>query len=269
MIVVKIGGSLGLSRVDPVLEDLRDVWKAGRALVLVHGGGRLVSELAERLGVPQRIYRGPSGFTTRYTDGETMKVFEMVLGGLFNKELVSRLLRMGVKAIGVTGVDGALLRGERKKRILVVTGEGKKIYLPGDYSGRPVSVDTGLVRLFIDNGYLPVVAPLGVDEEGVPINMDGDRVAALLASSLGAESLVLLTDVDHLYLNGRPVERISLDEARVVMNQVEGGMKRKILACIEALEGGVGEAIIASGQVESPVKRALAHEGCTVVSGYG
>ena len=138
MIVVKIGGSIGLEKLEPVLRDVAALKGEGETLILVHGGGRMVTGLAEKLGLSQRFYRGPSGFTTRYTDMETIRLFEMVMAGLYNKEIVSTLLRMNVKAVGISGIDGSLVVGERKRRILVVDDEGRKRYLPGDYSGRPV-----------------------------------------------------------------------------------------------------------------------------------
>jgi len=269
MIVVKLGGSLGLGRLGAVLDDIADLWRSGTRLVLVHGGGRMVTSYAEKLGVKQRFYRNPSGFTTRLTDEDTIRIFEMVVAGLYNKELVAGLLRRGVRAIGLSGVDGGLVRGVRKRRILVVDERGRKRFIYGDRSGRPREVNTGLLTWLIENGYLPVIAPVGVDGDWNVINMDGDRVAALIASSLGAERLLLLTDVTHLLLDGEPVSRLSLGEAGAVIETVEGGMKRKLLACIEALKGGVREAVIASGARVKPVSLAIGHVDCTVITGHG
>jgi len=269
MLVLKIGGSLGLDGVSPVLDDVAALWASGHQLVLVHGGGRMVTEYAERLGVKQRFFRNPSGFTTRLTDRDTVRVFEMVMAGLYNKELVAGLLRRGVRAVGLSGVDGGLVKGVRKRRILVIDERGRKRFIYGDYSGRPTGIERELLSMLLNEGFLPVIAPIGVDEEGNVVNMDGDRVAALIAQRLGAERLVILTDVSHLLLDGRPVESMSLEGARAAMERVEGGMKRKLLASVEALEGGVGEVVIASGLKDKPVFSALNHDGCTVVSGYG
>ncbi|RLE63387.1 MAG: acetylaminoadipate kinase [Thermoprotei archaeon] len=268
MLVVKIGGSLVLESLSPLFSDIRDLWSRGEDLIVVHGGGRLVTVEAEKIGVKQKFYRNPSGFTTRLTDSETIKVFKMVVGGLLNKDLVVKLLKVGVPAIGLSGVDCTLVKGERKKRILVIDERGRKRFIYGDYSGRPVKVNSDLLQLFLEKRLIPVIAPIGVDEEFNIINMDGDRVAALIAKSLGSERLVYLTDVDGVMLNGELVERLSLEEAESAMRLVSGGMRRKLLASIEALKGGVGEVIIASGLRENPLKNALSRKKCTVVVGY-
>lgn len=268
MIVVKLGGSLGFNNLGMVLDDITDLWNSGTKLVLVHGGGRMVTNYAKKLGIKQKFYKNPSGFTTRLTDEDTIKVFEMVIAGLYNKELVAGLLRRGIYAIGLSGVDGGLIKGARKKRILVIDERGRKRFIYGDYSGRPREVEVELLTWLIKNEYLPVIAPIGVDEDWNIINMDGDRVAALIASSLKAEKLLLLTDVNCLILNGEPVFRLSLDEVKTIIGRIEGGMKRKLLACIEALKGGVREVLIASGLRNKPVSLALSHINCTVITSY-
>lgn len=269
MIAVKVGGSLGMDDVDRVLLDLRTLWRDGENMVVVHGGGRIVTQVAERMGIRQRFLKNPSGFTTRLTDEKTIEVFEMVVAGLFNKEIVARLQRLGVPALGVSGVDLGLIRGQRKRRILVVDGRGRKRIIRGDLSARPTLVNRPFLMELLGNHIVLVIAPLGIDEDYNVVNMDGDRVAALIASSLSFERLSLLTDVDGVIVGGRLLERISLDEARALLNLVSGGMKRKLLAAIEALEGGVREVSISSGLRENPVISSLRGTGCTLVTRDG
>ena len=268
MLVVKIGGSLALDDLSPLFSDIKDLWSRGEDLIIVHGGGRLVTVEAEKMGVKQKFYRNPSGFTTRLTDSETIRVFKMVVGGLLNKDLVAELLKVGVPAIGLSGVDCALVEGERKKRILIIDERGRKRFIYGDYSGKPTRVNSDLLRLFLEKRLVPVIAPIGIDDEFNIINMDGDRVAALIARSLGSKRLIYLTDVDGVVLNGEFVDRLSIEDVESAMRFVSGGMKRKLLASIEALRGGVAEVIIASGLRENPLKNALFHRRCTVVVGY-
>src|SRR5881409_961916 len=168
MFVVKVGGAEG-NRIDNVLVDLAP----RRDYVLVHGGSNEVDRLAEALGRPIRWITSPSGVLSRYTDRETMEVFTMALAGKLNTEIVTRLQSLGAPAVGLSGVDGALLMGRRKEAVR--------------------SVDNG--RLLFDAGYVPVISPPGVTARGELINADADRIAAQVAVAMNADTLVLLTNV--------------------------------------------------------------------------
>ena len=264
VVVVKIGGSVSEGYSKTLVDDVKAL-SEGRGVVLVHGGGRVVDELCERMGVKRRVYTSVSGFKTRITDRETLELMKMVFAGKVNKEIVSELVRNGVKAVGLSGVDGGLVRARRKKAIRVVDERGRKLLIRDDLSGKPVSVNVELLKGLLDMGYIPVIAPLGIGEEGLILNMDGDRVAARIAGELGSRTLVLLTDVEGVYLDGELLTEAYLPELDEVMASVGGGMKRKLLAAKEALQMGVREVVIASGLRENPIMRALNHEGCTVV----
>ena len=265
MIVVKIGGDLlrgGLP--EGIVEELKTLSRDDK-VVLVHGGGDIVTDIATRLGHPPRFVVSPKGFRSRYTDRKTAEIFTMVMAGKINKEIVSALQRAGVQAVGLSGLDGGLVRAKRKKQIIAVDERGRKMLMEGGYTGKIEGVNSEFLGLLLENGYMPVVSALAMGEEAEPLNVDGDRMAANIASALKADSLVLLTDVEGLQLNGETVERLTLFEAKEIIDQIGPGMVTKVYAATEAIEGGTGEVLIASGFKEGAIRSALEHENGTLI----
>jgi acetylglutamate/LysW-gamma-L-alpha-aminoadipate kinase len=266
MLVVKVGGSQGINY-DAVCADVAALVRGGTRLVLVHGGSHETNVISERLGKPPRMLTSVSGFTSRYTDAETLDIFAMVYCGKVQKRLVERLQRLGCNALGLSGVDGRLLEGSRKAAITVVEG-GKKRVVRDDFTGRVEQVNAGLLTSLLDTGYTPVVAPLAISFDGEAINVDGDRAAAAIAAALGAERLVILSNVPGL-LRRYPDEatliprlaRVGLAEA---LDFAEGRMKKKVLGAAEAFAGGVRQVIFADGRVEGPIRAALAGRGTVI-----
>ena len=268
MLVVKIGGGASLDH-ERIADDIASVVRDGRGLVVVHGGSALTNEIATRLGHPPEFVTSVSGYTSRRTDRRTLEIFEMVYCGQVNKALVERLQRRGVKAVGLSGLDGRLWEGPRKDAIKIVKG-GKRLVLRDDYTGRVERVNTSLLRALLAQGYMPVLTPPAASYEGDAINVDGDRAAAMTAVALGAETLVILSDVPGL-LERFPdeaslIRRIPAAELPRFMDVAEDRMKKKVLGAQEALAGGVARVIFGDGRVEQPVRRALAGEG-TVIGG--
>jgi acetylglutamate/LysW-gamma-L-alpha-aminoadipate kinase len=187
------------------------------------------------------------------------------MSGKLNKVIVQMLLRQHINAVGVAGIDGGLLKAERKKKLIIVNEKGRKMIIDGGYTGKITSVDGALVSDLIHNGYVPVISPIALSEEFDFLNVDGDRAAAHIAGGIKAERVIFITDVNGLTLNEKLVNSMTLDQAKGALPKIGPGMDKKVLACIEALQMGVKEAIIASGQVESPLSRAIAHRGCTVI----
>ncbi len=264
MLVVKIGGTEGV-HFGPICRDVAQLVQQGHRLVLVHGGSAEANALGEALGHPPRFVTSPSGFTSRYTDRKTLEIFAMAVLGKVNALLVEQLLALGVPAVGLTGMDGRLLEAKRKGTIQVVE-QGKRKVLRGDYTGKIQRVHRDLLDRLLEGGYVPVVAPLAVSENGEMLNVDADRAAAMLAAAMRADTLVLLTGAPGL-LRAFPDESTliprlpaaRLDEA---MEYAQGRMKKKILAAREALEGGVPRVIIADGRQEDrPLLRALEGAG--------
>jgi len=266
VIVVKVGGSEGID-LDAVCQDVAVLVKEGRELVLVHGGSHETNLLAEKLGHPPRFVTSVSGYTSRFTDRETLEIFEMVYCGKINKQVVEKLQSLGVNAVGLSGLDGRLLEGRRKESIRIREG-GKRRVLHGDYTGTVERANTALLRLLLDNGYLPVVTPPAISYESEGINVDGDRAAAAIAQALGASDLVILSNVPGL-LRHFPdettliphIQRARIEEA---MAFAEGRMRKKVLGAIEALEAGVGRVIFADGRIEAPIRAALAGRGTVI-----
>ena len=265
MIVVKIGGDLIADGMPEGLVDgLASLTKEHR-VILVHGGGDVVTRISTELGHPPRFVVSPRGFRSRYTDREEAGIYTMVMAGKINKEIVSALQRRGIPAVGLSGLDGALVRANRKKQIVALDERGRRMLMEGGYTGKIVDVNGEFLGLLVENGYVPVISPLAMGEEAEPLNVDGDRMASSLASAVGAETLVLMTDVERVVLDGKPVDELSLNEAKGALEGIGPGMITKLYAAIEALEGGVGEVVISSGFVEDAIESALKHKVGTVI----
>jgi acetylglutamate/LysW-gamma-L-alpha-aminoadipate kinase len=268
VIVVKVGGSEGVD-IESVCADLAEQIRGGETAVLVHGGSYESTDIAERLGHPPRFVTSVSGHSSRYTDRETMEILAMVMGGRINALLVERLQGLGVNALGLSGVDGRLLEAVRKPALRIVEN-GKRMVLRGEYSGRIDRVNAGLLTSLLDDGYTPVVAPFAISADHELLNVDGDRAAAAIGGALGAEAVVLLTNVPGLLRDlddpASLIPAVPVADIETVLEQVaKGRMKRKVLGAAEAVRAGVGRAILADGRRERPLQRALAGEG-TVVS---
>jgi acetylglutamate kinase len=222
IIVVKIGGST-LGKHDTTLEDLVELQKRGKSLVVVHGGAKVTSEWQARLGIPSSFVNG-----LRITDAETLKVVAAALGGLVNKELVVAIQALGGKAVSLSGCDGNLLWASIKSPEL-------------GYVGEIVAVDPTPVKLLLDAGYMPVVSPVSfgsVEGRTMLLNVNGDTAAGEIAAALAAEKLVFLTDVDGIHGgSGKVITGLNLAEARDMLASgvASGGMAPKIEASLRAL----------------------------------
>jgi acetylglutamate/LysW-gamma-L-alpha-aminoadipate kinase len=239
-------------------------------VVVTHGGSTAVDDTLERLGIEPEYVETPSGVVGRFTDEETMDVFEMVMPGLLNTEMVANLQSEGVDAVGLSGVDGKLLHGPRKSAVRVVE-DGKKKIRRGDHSGSLKEVNGGLLESLLDDGYTPVVSPpmAGADDGDVtPVNTDADRSAAAIAGELDG-MLVLLTDVPGILED--PDDRETLirevetpDDWARMEDAAEGFMGRKVMAIKEALESGATEVVVADANLERPIATALEGDGTHV-----
>lgn len=249
-----------------VASDIKTV-KENNNIIFVHGGGVEVTEIAQKLGKEQRFIVSPDGFRSRYTDRETVDIYTMVMAGKLNKQVVMTLESKGVKAIGLSGLDGSLLRAERKKRLVIINERGRKMAIDGGYTGKIEEINIGLFKLLIDAGYVPVVSPVAISEEYEPLNVDGDRTAANIAGALKADVLILLTDVEGLIVDGSIVRKLLVNEAEEMLHKIGPGMITKIHAATEAIELGAKTVVIAPGTGSTPVTSALNHNIGTVISG--
>ncbi|MCP8322724.1 MAG: [LysW]-aminoadipate/[LysW]-glutamate kinase, partial [Candidatus Methylarchaceae archaeon HK02M2] len=227
-IVVKIGGSILKQGINPsILKDLKDTYLQQKVL-LVHGGGDQVTEIAEKLGKPQKFIISPGGIRSRYTDLETIVIFTMVMVGKINKELVTTLHKADIKAIGLSGVDGSIIKAERKKKLIIINERGRKMVIEGGYTGKIKEINSNLLKILLNEDYMPVVAPIAIGDEGELLNVDGDRAAAYIAGSLGADKIIFLTDVPGVLMDGKPILKMSILEAKEIMPKIGFGMEKKI-----------------------------------------
>ena len=225
VIVVKIGGAVFDSR-DTTVEDIVYLQKQGKSLVVVHGGGNLVNEWLSRQGISAQFVNGE-----RVTDKATLEMATAVLAGLVNKEIVAAINSSGGQAIGISGVDGALIQGKIKDKKL-------------GYVGMVMKVNTAPLEALLQAGYVPVVSPLGLhsfdrpDDATQILNINADIVAGEVAAAIGAERLIFLTDVVGICdQSGRLLSQLSSGEAEplIVSGIASGGMIPKIKACVRAL----------------------------------
>lgn len=264
MFVVKIGGSKGIN-LDYVLEDIA---RQTEPLVLVHGASDELNQVSAQLGKPPKMVTSPSGFTSRYTDRETLEIFAMVYCGKVNTVIVEKLQRLGVNAVGLSGVDGRLLEGKRKPTVKVVE-DGRVKLLRDDYTGKVERANAGLLRLLLDHGYVPVVSPPAISDESEAINVDGDRAAAVIAAALGADRLLILSNTPGLLRDVedegsliREIDRAGIDEA--IAQFAQGRMKKKLLGAQEALDVGVRMVILGDARRPQPITAALAGIGTVI-----
>jgi acetylglutamate/LysW-gamma-L-alpha-aminoadipate kinase len=267
MIVVKVGGSAGINY-DLVCDDVAALVKTGQQVILVHGGSHETNVISEKLGKPPRVLTSPQGFTSRYTDSETMDIFAMVYAGKMNTRIVERLQKRGVNAVGLSGIDGRLLEGPRKATVRAVEN-GRQILVRDDYTGKVEKVNTALLQLLLGAGYMPVITPPACSTEGEAINVDGDRAAAIIASSMGAKQLIILSNVPGL-LRQFPDESTLIPHIRYAgleqaLSFAEGRMKKKVLGASEAIAAGVEQVVFADARLPQPIQAALSGKG-TVIS---
>lgn len=266
MIVIKIGGSTNLDH-EAIARDIAALWQFGQRMIVVHGGAEVTNEVAAQLGHPPQFLTSPSGHTSRRTDRRTLEIFEMVYCGLLNKGWVERLQRLGVNAVGLSGVDGRIWEGRRKARIKAVVN-GRRVVIRDDYTGTVERVNAPLLTALLDGGYLPVLTPPAISYESEAINVDGDRAAAQTAVALNAETLVILTGVPgllrHFPDEGSLIPHVPAARVEEFLDVAQGRMKKKVLGAAEAVRAGVRRVVFADGRVEHPLQRALAGEGTVI-----
>ena len=266
IIVVKLGGTEGVD-FSAICADAAELLSQGQKLVFVHGGSAEANALGEALGTPPKFITSPSGYTSRYTNRETLGVFLMAVNGKVNSLLTEQLHGLGVNAFGLSGMDGKLMVAARKESIQSVEN-GKRKIIRDDYTGKIEMVNSELLMVLLNRGYLPVIAPVAVSQKGEALNVDADRAAAMVASAMKAETLILLTAVPGLMKNfpdeSTLIRQLPQSQLSMALEAAQGRMKKKVLGAEEALTGGVGKVIITDGRVEKPVSGALAGNGTVI-----
>ncbi len=266
MLVLKIGGGAAID--ESAFESFAaDIAEIEEPIVLIHGGNAEFSWLSAALGMPPRMITNDMGRVTRYTDRETMDVMLMTYCGKVNKTLVGKLQAAGVNAVGLSGLDGRVASG-RRKAVIRGTEDGKSKVLRDDHAGTLELIDARLIRLLLDNGFLPVLTPPALSDGGVPINVDGDKLALELAIKLGADTLIFFSDTPGLLADKNDestlITEIDASSPESALSVAAGRMKVKVEAAIGAIERGVGHVQFADARVERPVQKALAGQGTIV-----
>jgi acetylglutamate kinase len=240
-IVIKCGGAaiVNENHMQDIMQDLALLYFCGIRPVVIHGGGPEISEMCKRLQIPVMFSDGH-----RITDKHTLEIVQMVLLGKTNRIIVSTLNQHGVQAVGLSGHDAAFL-------------QAKKIGTTHDlgFVGDIVSINQKLINTLLNENFIPVIAPIGVDQKGQSYNINGDIAASAIAASLIAEKLIILTDVNGIYTDvndhSTQVSTLKINEIKNWFreNKIAGGMIPKMQACINAIEQGVPSAHILSGKL--------------------
>jgi acetylglutamate kinase len=256
-IVIKLGGeiALGDATLRSLAQDISLLVHVNIRIVLIHGGGPQATALSKRLGLEPKIIQG-----RRVTDEETLDVAKMVFAGLINTDILSALRAEGVRAVGLSGVDADILHAVRRPPTEMrdpATGERRMVDF--GHVGDVTDVDTALLSLLVEHGYVPVISSLGSDKDGNILNINADTVASVIAQDLRAAKLITLTAVRGLLRDPRDpasvISRLTVAQARAALESgsVEGGMVPKLHSLIDALEGGVEGGHILSGLDESAI----------------
>jgi len=265
-IVVKIGGGQGID-LEPVGEQISRLVRTGARVVVVHGGSHEATLLGERLGHPPTFITSPSGHESRRTDAATMDIFQMAVCGRVNPRLVTLLRARMVDAVGLSGLDGGTWIGSRKGAIRSVE-DGRTVIIRDDLSGRVERVNGTFLAVLLESGMTPVLSPPALSTCGSPINVDADRAAAATAAAIGADELLLLSNVPGVLAD--PLDTSGLiergDDIEAVRAAAKGRMKNKVLAAEEAINGGVARVVIGDARGPDALVRARGGAG-TVFEG--
>jgi len=249
--VVKLSGKVTENQENliSIAEELALLHQVGIRISVVHGGGKQLSDLAKKLGIEQTIIEG-----RRVTDDATLEMAKMIFAGKINTDILAALRHRGIEAVGLSGVDGNIVHAEKRPPKEILNREtGVKDKVDFGHVGDVVQINTRLLTVLLDHGYLPVISSLGADDEGMVFNINADTIASEIAVQLQAEKLILLSDVDGIYLTaGDPntkVSRVTVTEAGELISSgaASGGMIPKLQSIILLLERGVHSAHIISG----------------------
>ncbi len=243
VIVIKYGGNAMINEQlkQQVMEDIVLLTLVGVKVVLVHGGGPEISDLMERLGKKPEFVDG-----LRVTDKETVDIVQMVLAGKVNKTLVNLIEAKGAHAMGISGMDGRLIEAEMKDERL-------------GYVGKITNINPKPVEDLLEKGYIPVISTIGCDDKGCAYNINGDTAAAHIAGALGAERLILMTDIAGILRDkddpSSLITELSMKDAERLKTEgvISGGMIPKVECCMEAIREGVGNVVIMDGRIDHSI----------------
>lgn len=251
--VVKFSGKVTEDKENlaSLAEELALLHQVGIKICVIHGGGKQLTELAEKLGVAQTVIEG-----RRVTDDDTLELAKMIFAGKINTEILAALRRRGIEAVGLSGIDGNIVHAEKRPPKEIFNREtGEKETIDFGNVGDVLEIKESLVALLLQNDYLPIISSLGADDQGRIFNINADTIAAEIAVRLQAEKLILLSDVNGIYLNAKDettkISRLSANEAEdlITSGKATGGMIPKLQNLIQIVSRGVKSAHVISGNL--------------------
>ncbi len=255
--VVKFSGKVTEDKENlaSLAEELALLHQVGIRVCVIHGGGKQLNELAKKLGVVQTVIGG-----RRVTDDDTLELAKMVFRGKINTEILAQFRRRGIQAVGLSGIDGGVVTATKRPPKDVLNAEtGETKIVDFGHVGDVVKIDASLINTMLDSGYLPIVSSLGADDDGRIFNINADTVAAEIAVHLGAEKLIMLSDVNGIYLDegdeDTKVSRLTVADAKhmIASGRATGGMIPKLENLISLLSRGVASAHIVSGTTRNAI----------------
>ena len=244
--VIKFSGKVTEDKANlmSLAEELALLHQVGIRICVIHGGGKQLTELAQKLGVVQTVIEG-----RRVTDDDTLELAKMIFRGKINTEILAALRHRGIHAVGLSGIDGGVVKAVRRPpRDVLNKSTGETESVDFGHVGDIVEIDTSLINLLLESDYLPVISSLGADDDGKIYNINADTIASEIAACLGAEKLILLSDVNGIYLDpsdeSTKIDRLSTKEARKLIDEgkATGGMIPKLESLIALLDRGVHSA---------------------------
>lgn len=262
MIIIKIGGGKKIN-VEAIIKDLKNL---DEKFIIVHGANYVRDKLMKDLGQEKKVLTSLSGYSSVFSDEDAINSIMMAYSGLMNKKIVELCQLNDINAVGLSGLDGQLIKGKRNHGIKIK--EGQKIKLVRDFSGKPYEINTNLLKLLLDNNYVPVLCIPIIDENGFAINSENDDIVRVLKESINADKIInlieapgFLEDINDPNSVVKEMSQIELEKREA---QVEGRMKRKMLALKKLFESGECTVYISDGRTQNPITDALEGVGTTI-----
>ncbi|PIY70596.1 acetylglutamate kinase [Candidatus Roizmanbacteria bacterium CG_4_10_14_0_8_um_filter_36_36] len=267
MILIKVGGGKQINW-NFICQDIKTLTKQDEKIILVHGASAVRDKIAQRLDVPTKTIISPSGVSSVYTDAKAIDIFLMVYAGLVNKHIVSKLQQNGINSIGLSGIDGQLWKGKRKK--VLYSQEGKKIKLiSNSMTGKVDKINTNLLNLLLNNKYIPVICPPALSEDNEIINTDNDWATAIMAGALKIEKMVVLFEAPGFLKKFGDESSVikTIDKNKLIeyLSYAQGRMKKKIIGAQEAFCQGLKTMYWSDGRIKNPIIKALNGNGTIIL----
>jgi len=262
MIIIKIGGGETIN-IKGIVENLGELKEP---FIVVHGANALRDKLGDELGIERKILTSISGYSSVFSDELTIDLQMMAYAGLKNKRIVEMCQQNGINGIGLSGIDGGLIKARKNKGIKIFENGKKKIVR--DFSGKPVQINVALLTLLIENGYTPVLTVPILDEFNNAVNSENDDIVALLQKEMKAGTVIHFIESKGLMRNRNDSEscfkNLTFQELKQFEQEVEGRIKRKIHSLVKLFENKVKKVIIADGRTDNPINKALSGVGTVI-----